>query len=183
MRFILYVCFLVGILFTNHSLMANPNEASLTKFDKRSEAFIAGLDEAEKDQFALIKMGHGVVRAVEHTNAVIQAAVKSCKANNPALKPSLVKAHKDWVKSVSPAVRKANDRVEQLIKKQKFAKPLVVRSYLKEYDEIVKARQAKIKTIPVTAQADCQSLIGKMDDLDTDLISSLHEILQLDKPL
>lgn len=183
MRFILYICLLGGILFTSHSLMANPNEASLTKFDKRSQAFIAGLDEAQKDQFATIKMGHGVVRAVEHTNAVIQAAVKSCKANNPTLKPTLVKAHKDWVKSVSPALRKANDRVEQLIKKQKFAKPLVVRSYLKEYDEIVKARHAKIKTIPVTSEADCHSLMVKMDDLDADLVSSLHEILQLDKPL
>ena len=152
-------------------------------FDKRTETLLQSMNDTQKEQFATIKMGHSVRRAVEHTQETIFNAVKSCKKHNPSLKPELDKALKEWKSHVSPVSRKAHDRVEQMIKKQTFAKPLVVRSYLKEYDDLVKARQGHVTIVPVTAASDCENLMTKMNDLDDDLIQSLDDVLQLDKPL
>ena len=108
--------------------------AELSKIDQRTEQFLQTMDEQQKKQFADIKMGHGVVRAVEYTNQSIDKAVKSCIKHNPSLKPELVSVHKEWKAGLLPTLRKGEDRVDQMIKRQRIAKPLVIRSYLKEYD-------------------------------------------------
>ena len=152
------------------------NEA---KIEQRTEQLLSKMNDAQKTEFATIKMGHGVVQAVEHTNKTIDRAIKSCKKNNPDMKSDLSGAYKNWTKNLSPVLRKSRARVDHMIKKQTFAKPLVVRSYLKEYDDVVKKRNEKIVEAPITSADDCKKLTEKMHDVNGELIELLTDTLKL----
>ncbi len=155
--------------------------AELSKIDQRTEQFLQTMDEQQKKQFADIKMGHGVVRAVEYTNKSIDNAVKSCTKHNPSLKSELMIVHKAWKANLLPTLRRGEDRVDQMIKRQRIAKPLVIRSYLKEYDMAAMAKNKKIKETPITSIEECRHLIGKMKSVEGELISLITDTLKLNQ--
>jgi hypothetical protein len=176
-----FLVFFFAISIFIGGLPINGYGAEPSKLDRHTEQFLQTMDEQQKKQFADIKMGHGVVRAVEYTNKSIDRAIKSCGKNNPSLKPELISVHKSWKANLLPTLRKGEDRVDQMIKRQRIAKPLVIRSYLKEYDMAAVAKNKKIKEVPITSVEECRGLMGKMKSVENELMSLITDTLKLNQ--
>lgn len=173
----IFVILVVTLLTQGHAHAADTTSA----IDVRTEQLLKDMDDQQKQQFADIKMGHGVVRAVEYTNQSIDKAVKSCMKYNPSLRPELSSVHKQWKSRLLPVLRRGEDRVDQMVKRQNIAKPLVIRSYLKAYDDAALQKAKKIKEIPITSLDECQKLTGKMKSVENELISLITDTLKLNQ--
>jgi hypothetical protein len=115
--------------------------------------------------------------------ASVKKAVEACAAKNPDIKDRIRSRFDDWKLAIRPTLKKAESKLEKMILLQSFGKPSEVRSYLKLFDEAVAARDAAIKSAPITEKAECERLIRKMDETEQNLIKLLTESLSLNQPI
>lgn len=155
-------------------------ETPLTMLDSQTKALLSGLDDAQKNEFAAIRNSHGIIRAVEDVQASVQRGVSACGKANVDLKDSLDERLSNWRASIRPVMKQAQTKQEKMILLQNFAKPSVIRNYLKTFDEAVAFRNSAIKEVPVTEHKDCEALLKSMDSTQENLIKLLRENLALD---
>lgn len=179
LRFLCLSCMLISGVVTSPAIAAK--ETAQEKLEKRTEQLLSVMDDQQKAQFADIRMGHGVVRAVEYTNRSIDQAVRSCVKHNPPLKAELTALHKNWKANLNPVLRRGQDRVDQMVKRQRIDKPLVIRSYLKEYDLAATEKSSKIKEIPIKSMDECKKLSSKMKSVQGELVSLITDTLKLNQ--
>lgn len=152
----------------------------LAALDSQTKTLLEGLDDAQKNEFAAIRNSHGIIRAVEDVQASVQRGVLACGKANADLKDSLDERLSNWRAAIRPVMKQAQTKQEKMILLQSFAKPSVIRSYLKTFDEAVAFRNSAIKEVPVTERKECESLLKSMDGTQENLIKLLRENLALD---
>ena len=184
MRIMTVLAVLVSLLGTGVAARAEdaPPEAQ-TKLDERTQSLMKDLDKNQLRQLATIRTAHGTIRAVENVQGSVKKAVTACAEKNPGLKIEINDRFDSWKLAIRPTIKKAQSKLEKMILLQSISKPGEMRSYLKLFDDAVKARDAKITAVPVTEEAECKRLIKKMDETEKSLVKLLTESLQLDQPI
>jgi hypothetical protein len=168
---------MIGISYAAHATSLSPKE----KFNARTDELLKSATSQQKEQYAEIFLSHTTIRAVEHTDNIVQTALKSCIKHNPELKSEFSSLSKGWAQTIKPVLRNGNQKVTELIRAQTLTKPLTIKSHLKTYDQMVQKQQALIKTTPISSADDCKTLSKKIETLDDYLVTLITETLQLNK--
>jgi hypothetical protein len=177
-----WIALLSFMVLTAGSAHAAENTAQ-TRLDNKTKTLMEKMDENQLRQLASIRTAHGTIRAVENVQDSVKKAVTACVAKNPDLQDRMTSRFDNWKLAIRPTLKKAQSRLEKMILLQSFGKPSEVRSYLKLFDEAVAARDAAIKSVPITEKAECERLIRKMDETEENLTKLLTESLSLDQPI
>jgi hypothetical protein len=159
------------------------DETAQARLDARTKALMEKMDENQLLQLASIRTAHGTIRAVENVQDSVKHAVDSCAKKNPDIEDRIESRFDNWKLAIRPTLKKAESKLEKMILLQSFGKPSEVRGYLKLFDEAVAARDAAVKSVPITEKAECERLIGKMDETEGSLIKLMTESLSLDQPI
>ncbi len=158
-------------------------DTAQSRLDAATKKLMEGLDKNQALQLAAIRESHGTIKAVENVQASVKKAVESCAAKNPDLKDQINSRHDNWRRALRPSLKQAQGKLEKMILLQSFGKPSEVRKYLRMFDEAVAARDAKVKSVPISEKAECEKLIKSMDKTEADLIRLITKNLALDQPL
>lgn len=159
------------------------DETAQARLDARTKTLMENMDENQLLQLASIRTAHGTIRAVENVEDSVKKAVSSCAEKNPDMKDRIQSRFDNWKLAIRPTLKKAESKLEKMILLQSFGKPSEVRGYLKLFDEAVAARDAAIKSVPITEKAECERLIGKMDETEESLTKLMTDSLSLDQPI
>ncbi len=174
----------LALVFLSSSALSSASfaaeETPLVALDNQTKSLLEGLDDAQKNELAAIRNSHGIIRAVEDVQASVQRGVLACGKANADLKDSLDERLSNWRAAIRPVMKQAQTKQEKMILLQNVAKPSVIRSYLKIFDEAVAFRNSAIKEVPVTERKECESLLKSMDGTQENLIKLLRENLALD---
>ena len=179
MKWIALVGFVMLTSFSAHAA----EDTAQTRLDNKTKTMMEKMDENQLRQLASIRTAHGTIRAVENVEDSVKKAVTACASKNPDIKDRISSRFDNWKLAIRPTLKKAQSRLEKMILLQSFSKPSEVRSYLKMFDEAVAARDAAIKSVPITEKAECERLILKMDETEENLIKLLTESLSLNQPI
>ncbi len=178
MRFLLF--------FLSVSIMASAAYAAdetAEKLDAKTQAILKNLDENEIRQFAAIRNAHGILRAVENTDEMIEMAAKSCAAHNPKMAGQMNSRYAEWSGNLKPVLSSGQQRLNEMIRLQSYDKPANVKAYLKTLDQAVAENQKKIDIVPIKKKSECDDLLEEMDDKEEKLTRLLVKSLNLNRQL
>lgn len=178
-RFILFLALIFSCMGAPFPALA-AEQTPLAALDAQTKSLLDGLDDEQKNELAAIRNSHGIIRAVEDVQASVQRGVFACGKANADLKDPMDKRLSGWRTAIRPVMKQAQAKREKLILLQHVAKPSVIRSYLKAFDEAIAFRNSGIKQVPVTERKDCESLLKSMDSTQENLIKLLKENLGLE---
>jgi hypothetical protein len=170
--FLLAICVLAAF-----PVMAAPDPAE--KLDQQAELMMKDMDAEEAKQFAVIRTGHGTLRAVEDVQGALDRGIKSCVTNNKDMAKDLNTAWASWQGAINPVLQAGHTRVKELVGAQKFATPKKVNAYLASFDAVIKSRQQGINEVPVSSAEACQDLIKNLEETKALMPKLITETLGL----
>ena len=104
-----------------------------------------------------------MVKVVEEVESSIGKAVKSCGDANTELKDRMDARFDAWNDAVDPVIKDVNAHINNMLFAQEYAKPKAIKKIFKLIDKTRKEHQDKVDKVPVSAAAECEALIKRMD--------------------
>ena len=153
------------------------------KLNTQTAELMEGMSANEALQFREIRLAFSTLFAVEDVQGMLDRAVDSCSKTSPDLAEEIKGHFVGWKDSVEPSLKEGHERLDDMIGRQSFAKPLIMRSYLSLLRRVMEEQKKMTPEIPITEPAACKRLIHTMDSTQSVVNESITESLKLDVPL
>lgn len=148
----------------------------LDELNTKVEALSEGLDDDQRQQLAVIRARHGVIRAVRVVRGDVGSAIEACGQANPDLEPKLEGRYAGWTGTIDPILSEADRSMENAYRNQTVTSEKEMRGLIKLTEQAFEQRDSRIQKVPVTSYEACEGLLVNMDKTEEDLVRLMKDM-------